>query len=213
MAILHAERAPITVPINRGDELAAPRDRIRLLGLSDHRFVMIDAEGGSAEEIFKERMPGLYAAAYGVHFALKRRGVDERVWPLEAMLWATDGVTDFQTAMAGERSTWRWTLMIALPDEAIDEELEAALDGARMKLPLEIAVGLRIEQFEEGLTAQIMHIGPYADEQPSIERLLAGIDRAGYRPRGRHHEIYLGDPRRAAPDKLRTILRQPIAPR
>jgi hypothetical protein len=100
--------------------------------------------------------------------------------------------------------------MIALPEEATDEEIRDHLEIARLKTDPAVADLLRVEWFEEGAVAQIMHIGPYAEERPTIERLQAGIQEAGLRPHGRHHEIYLGDPRRSAPDRLRTILRQPV---
>jgi hypothetical protein len=102
--------------------------------------------------------------------------------------------------------------MIGLPDQATDAERAAALEAARPKLSEPHASNLRIETFAEGLAAQLLHVGPYAAERPSIERLHEAIATAGITPAGRHHEIYLGDPRRAAPDKLRTILRQSIAP-
>ncbi|HEX3298675.1 MAG TPA: GyrI-like domain-containing protein [Actinomycetota bacterium] len=76
-----------------------------------------------------------------------------------------------------------------------------------------IAASLRRQWFEEGDVAQVLHIGPYAEERPSIERLHAGIADAGYEPRGRHHEVYVGDPRRSAPERLRTVIRHPIARR
>jgi hypothetical protein len=152
-------------PKSRDDEYRAPRDRVRLLKLAARRFVMIDGSGPPGDEVFQARMPGLYGTAYGLRFALKRRGVQGRVAPLEGLWWTVDGA---------------------------------------------VADSLRIEWFDEGTVAQIMHVGPYAEERQTIERLHAGIEAAGMRPRGRHHEIYLGDPRRAAPHRLRTILRQPI---
>jgi hypothetical protein len=100
--------------------------------------------------------------------------------------------------------------MIGLPPEATAEELEQHLATARGRLDPEFAPGLRTELFAEGPCAQLMHIGPYAEERGTIERLHAGIGAAGLRPVGRHHELYLGDPRRSAPERLRTILRQPV---
>lgn len=100
--------------------------------------------------------------------------------------------------------------MIVLPDEATDEEVEEQLAGARSKVKPEIASSLRVERFDEGDVAQVLHVGPYAEERPSLERLDAGIADAGFRHRGKHHELYLGDPRRSAPERLRTILRHPI---
>lgn len=206
-----ASQSVLERPKDRLDELRAPRDGIRLLTIPERRFVMIDGSGPPASEAFEARIPGLYGVAYPVRFALKRRGVEGKVGPLEGLWWTTDGVVDLDAIFGGgDRRTWRWTLMIGLPDEARDAELEEQLAAARGKLDPAPAPSLRVEAFDEGPCAQTMHVGPYADERPSIERLHARIAEAGLRPRGRHHEIYLGDPRRSAPERLRTILRQPV---
>jgi hypothetical protein len=174
---------------------------------------MVDGEGPAGEAAFAPRMPGLYATAYGLRFALKRRGVEEHVGPLEGLWWTVDGSSDLDAIFGEEdRSTWRWTLMIGLPDQATDAELAAAVAAGRVKLAEPHASNLRIETFAEGRVAQLVHLGPYAAERASIERLHEAIAAAGFTPAGRHHEIYLGDPRRAAPEKLKTILRQPIVP-
>jgi len=182
---------------------------VRLLMVPEHRFVMVDGSGPPGEETLGPRMRGLYSVAYGLRFALKRRGVPGRVGALEGLWWPADGSTDLDEILAG-RAGWKWILMIVLPPEATQEELEEQLAAGRAKLDPEIATSLRVETFEEGAVAQVLHVGPYSEERPTIERLHAGIVEAGYRPRGRHHEIYLGDPRRSAPERLRTILRQPI---
>ena len=115
------------------------------------------------------------------------------------------------TATSGRRSRadWRWTLPIALPDEATDRSSTrpSRADGRKVQAPYDAT--LRIERFEDGRAAQILHVGSYADERPSIERLHAAIAAAGLHPDGRHHEIHLGDPSRTAPARLRTLLRMP----
>jgi hypothetical protein len=156
-------------------------------------------------------MPGLYATAYELRFGLKRRGIEGRVGPLEGLWWTIDSATDLDAILDGQRADWRWTLLIALPDEATEAEIGAALAKARTRLDDALAPQLRAERFAEGRVAQLLHLGPYAEERPSIERLHDGIVGAGLRPRGRHHEIYLGDPRRSAPERIRTILRMPVA--
>ncbi len=173
---------------------------------------MIDGDGAVGESSFAPRMPGLYATAYGLHFALRRRGVARRVGILEGLYWTVDGSTDLDTILGPDRGTWRWTLLISLPDEATDSELAAALAAGRAKLAPEYGADLRIATFDEGPSAQVLHLGPYAEERPNIERLHAAIAAAGLRPRRRHHELYLGDPRRAAPERLRTLIRQPVEP-
>jgi len=203
----------IEVPSTRAAEFAGGPGVVRFLDLPSRQFVMIDGVGAAGEAAFAPRMPGLYATAYGLRFALKRRGVVERVGPLEGLWWTVDGSTDLDAIFGdGDRAGWRWTLMIGLPDQATEPELTAALEAARAKLTEPHASNLRIETFAEGPAAQLLHVGPYAAERSSIERLHGAIANAGFTPAGRHHEIYLGDPRRAAPDKLKTILRQPISP-
>ncbi len=198
-------------PADRTSELAGKAGAVRFLDLPSRRFVMIDGDGPAGEAPFAPRMPGLYATAWTLRFALKRRDVVTGVGPLEGLWWTSDGTTDLD-AIFGEadRTTWRWTLMIALPDDATDEELAAALATGRAKLEPPFAAGLRVETFAEGRVAQVLHLGSYASERPTIEVLHAAIEGAGLRPDGRHHEIYLGDPRRGNPDKVRTVLRQPV---
>lgn len=198
-------------PVDRGDELKVRRGAVRFLSIPEHPFVMVDGTGPPDTTAFEARMPGLYTTAYGLRFALKRRGVAGRVGALEGLWWHADELTDLTPILEGDRERWRWTLMIGLPDEATEDELEEHLGAGRTKVEPAIARSIRIERFREGDVAQVLHVGPYAEERLSIERLHAGIDEAGLVPRGRHHELYLGDPRRSAPERLRTVLRHPVA--
>jgi hypothetical protein len=198
-------------PVDRADELGGRPGVVRYLDLRPRRAVMIDGEGRPGPDAFTPRMPGLYATAYTLRFALKRRDVLDRVGPLEGLWWTMDGSTDLDRIFGeGSREGWRWTLFIGLPDAATEAELEAALAAGRRKLEGSFAPNLRIETFEEGRVAQLLHVGPYAAERSSIERLHAAIADAGLRARGRHHEIYLGNPQTSAPERLRTILRHPV---
>jgi hypothetical protein len=195
---------------DRENEFWVRRGGVRFLRVPMHRFAMVDAAGPPLPETFETRMPGLYTIAYGLRFALKRRGVEGRVGPLEG-LWRHEGhATDLDAILGDDRAAWRWTLMIVVPDEATDDEIEPLLAEARSKVDTAIANSLRVEPFEEGEAAQVLHVGPYAAERPSIERLHDGIIDAGFRPTGPHHEIYVGDPGRSAPEKLRTVLRRQI---
>jgi len=198
-------------PATRAAELAGRPGVVRFLDLPERRCVMIDGEGPAGEAAFVPRLPALYATAWGLRFALKRRGVVTRVGPLEGLWWTTDGATDLDAILGGDRGTWRWTLFIALPDEATPVEIAAAVETGRAKIGAPFAASLRVEPFAEGRAAQLLHVGPYAAERPSIERLHAAIADAGLRVAGRHHEIYLGDPGRSHPDRLRTLLRMPVA--
>ena len=209
-AVSTASSVAFERPADRTAELRGRPGEIRFLQVAHVRAVMVDGTGQPGDATFGARMPGLYATGYGLHFALKRRGVDVRVGMLEGLYWMADGSTDFDAILGPNRDTWCWTLLIALPDEATDAELATALAAGRAKMPAELEADLRTERFEEGQVAQILHLGPYAHERPTIERLHSAIAAAGLRPRGRHHELYLGDPRRSKPERLRTLIRQPV---
>lgn len=198
-------------PADRNAEVRGGPGVVRFLELAPRRCVMIDGEGAPGEAAFVPRLPGLYTTAWTLRFALKRREVVTKVGPLEGLWWTTDEATYLDAIFREERGSWRWILFIALPDEADDSEIEAALAAGRAKLSAPFAASLRVEVFDEGRAAQLLHVGPYAAERPSIERLHAAVAAAGLRLRGRHHEIYLGNPQTSAPERLRTILRQPVA--
>jgi hypothetical protein len=199
-------------PADRAAELAGRHGVVRFLVVAPVRAVMVDGDGQPGEATFGARMPGLYTTAYDLRFTLKRRGVERRVGMLEGLYWTADGSTDLDVILGPERGTWRWTLFIALPDEATEPELDASLAKGRSKVTPEVAANLRIETFSEGAAAQVLHVGPYAEERPTIERLHAAITAAGLRPRGRHHELYLGNPGRSKPENLKTLIRQPVEP-
>jgi len=201
---------PFERPADSAAEYRGKPGVVRFLYLPARRFVMIDGEGPPGPNAFAPRMPGLYTTAYKLRFGLKDRGVITKVGPLEGLWWTSDGVFDLDWLLEGSRETWRWTLLIALPDEATADEVDAALAAGRAKLEAGFAADLRVERFEEGGVAQLLHLGPYAAEKSSIERLHAAIADAGLEPRGRHHELYLGNPQTSAPERLRTILRQPV---
>ncbi|WP_324278274.1 GyrI-like domain-containing protein [Blastococcus brunescens] len=115
------------------------------------------------------------------------------------------------TFSTDDKSDWDWTLMILLPEQATTELVEEARTRTAEKKGLEAIGRVRFERFAEGPAAQVLHVGPYSAEGPTVAALHAFIAEQGCLLSGRHHEIYLGDPRRAAPEKLRTIVRQPVA--
>jgi hypothetical protein len=172
------------------------------------RFLMVDGRGDpNTVPEYAAAVETLYALAYALKFSVKRAaGVDYVVLPLEGLWWG-EGI-DWNDA--GQRGGWQWTMMIMQPESVTAELFEQALAETRRKkpaLPLDLA---RLERYDEGPAAQIMHLGPYAAEGPTIARLHAFIAQQGRSLRGKHHEIYLGDPRKTAPDKLRTVIRQPV---
>jgi hypothetical protein len=175
-------------------------------------FVMLDGRGdpNSAEE-YQAALQALYGVAYTLKFTLKKAAPerDFKVAPLEG-LWWTDGEPPSLDALQADRESWNWRMMIAVPDDVTAAEVAAAAGAAARRRPSP-AIGLvRLERLEEGLSAQIMYVGPYSDESPTIERLHAFVEEQGYELRGRHHEIYLGDPRRTAPERLKTVIRHPV---
>jgi hypothetical protein len=198
-------------PADRAAEFRGAAGAVRFLDLPPRRSVMIDGQGPPGPDTFGPRMPGLYTTAYKLRFGLKDRGVVTRVGPLEGLWWTSDQAPDLAVVLGEDRDAWRWTLLIALPDEATAAEIETAVVAGRAKLDVSLRSNLRVETFEEGRVAQLLYLGPYDQERTSIERLHAAVAAAGMQLRGRHHEIYLGDPRTSAPERLRTIIRHPVS--
>ncbi|MEO7909669.1 MAG: GyrI-like domain-containing protein [Roseiflexaceae bacterium] len=173
------------------------------------QFLMIDGQGDpNTAPAYAAAVEGLYALAYALKFRVKRgpAGVDFTVMPLEGLWWGAD--IDWQAT--SQRAGWHWTMMIMQPEDVTAELFEQALAETRAKKPALALERMRFERYDEGLAAQIMHIGPYADEGPTVARLHDFIEQQGRTLRGKHHEIYLGDPRKSAPEKLRTVIRQPV---
>ena len=172
-------------------------------------FLMIDGHGdpNTAQE-YKDAIEALYAVAYKLKFMSKKeKGMDYIVPPLEG-LWWVENMEEFATE---DKSAWDWTMMIMQPESVTQEMFEGALKEVEKKKDPPALSRLRLEVYHEGLAVQIMHIGPYDAEGPTIARMHAFIDENGYEPAGKHHEIYLGDPRKVAPERLKTVLRQPVS--
>lgn len=190
-------------------ELYAPPCKPVLVTVPPMSFLMVDGTGdpNTAPE-YREAVEALYSVAYTLKFALKKAGGPEfKVAPLEGLWWA-DNMNAFLDA---DRAAWQWTMMIAQPEFVTAEQVDAAIAEAGRKKPLPALPRLRCARFDEGLCAQVMYVGPYAAEGPTIAALHGFIAQQGGALRGKHHEIYLGDPRRSAPEKLKTIIRQPLA--
>jgi len=183
-------------------------DEVDIVDVPVRPYLMIDGEGDpNTSQAYADAVATLYPLAYALRKAIKEAsGTAYTVMPLEGLWWADD-MSAFRT---GDRSVWRWTAMICQPEKVSevpsDEVIREAID--RKDLP---AGGLeRIESFGDGPAAQILHVGPYSEEGPIIARLHEFIDSQGLHLVGRHHEIYLSDPRRTEPAKNRTIIRQPV---
>jgi len=193
--------------------------KVEILKVPKLQFAMIDGaiEKGSEpgkSPLFAEATQALYSISYTLKFMLKKRktnAIDYPVMALEGLWWVEDGMFDITI-----KDNWFYTLMILQPDVITKDIFAEGLEQVRKKKgDSPILSKLRLAYFEEGLGMQIMHIGPYATEPATVERMRAFAVENGYRdrvgqPNGKHHEIYLGDPRKADPAKLKTVLRHPL---
>jgi hypothetical protein len=192
-----------------------PARKVELLEVPELSFLMIDGriEPGQAPGTspgFQEAVAALYSTAYTLKFAAKQRPqnpVDYPVMPLEGLWWVEDGNFDINV-----KDNFVYRLMMLQPDLVTPELVREAVAQAGKKRPNPALARLRLESFREGLSVQTMHLGPYATEPATVERMHAFAEAQGYRMAGKHHEIYLGDPMRADPEKLKTILRHAVAP-
>ncbi len=172
------------------------------------QFAMVDGTGDpNTADAYRRAVEWLYGVSYALKFMSKKDpGRDYAVAPLEG-LWTAEDLDHFIT---GNKAMWAWTMMIMQPDWITADMFAAAVAKTRAKLG-EPPASLRLEPFDEGLSVQIMHVGPYSAEGPTIARLHREfIPQNGLAENGHHHEIYLGDPRKTAPEKLKTVLRQPV---
>lgn len=182
-----------------------------LVRLPAIKYLHIEGKGDPAKGgEFQEAISALYTLIYTLKFSVKRSSPPREipVLPLQALWWMAGG-RKFSTR--APRSAWRWRAMLAVPGFITAAMVDKARKQAFDRKPLPALKKLKVERWKEGLCAQVLHLGPYAAEMPTIDRLHAFIKERGYRPKGRHHEIYLSDPGRTAPRKLKTILRQPVA--
>jgi hypothetical protein len=172
-------------------------------------FLMVDGVGdpNTARE-YQEAVEALYAVAYALKFMVKKgpAAVDYGVMPLEG-LWWMDDMSQFSV---DNKELWQWTMMIMQPEYVTEPLFREALEQVGKKKDPPALPKVRFESYHEGLSAQIMHIGPYAAEAPTIERVHRFILESGYQLRGKHHEVYLSDPRRTAPERMKTVIRQPM---
>jgi len=192
--------------------------KVEIIQVPPLQFAMIDGaiEKGSEpgkSSLFAEATQALYGISYTLKFMLKKRkanAIDYPVMALEGLWWVEDGIFDITV-----KDNWFYTLMIMQPDVITQELLDEGLEQVRRKRGDSPALSkLRLVNFEEGLCVQVMHVGPYANEPVTVERMRAFAEENGYRDcvglGGKHHEIYLGDPRKADPAKLKTVLRHPV---
>jgi hypothetical protein len=184
---------------------------ISLVTVPAFNFVMIDGEGNpNTSPDFQAAMEALFSVSYTLKFMFKqgklgRNVPDYSVMPPEG-LWWMDDMSQFTVE---NKDRWKWTIMLMQPDFATQDDVQMAIEAAQKKKPGAAIPRLRFEKYDEGLSAQIMFIGPFAEEGPTIQRMHRFIRDNGLVLRGKHHEIYLSDMRRTPPEKLKTVIRQP----
>jgi hypothetical protein len=183
----------------------------RVVQAVPRRCLSIEGRGEPGGSEFEAAMAALYGTAYGLLFRLRDRGVEAHVGPSEALWERLDGEGNWaEGPVAFDPTAWRWTLMIPIAAEASDDDVATAIAAARARRPSPALDRLRVITLDEGLVVEAMHLGPYVDEPATIARMHELAAAQGLVPHGAHHEIYLGDPRRTAPENLRTVLRQPV---
>jgi len=169
------------------------------------RFLMLDGLGDIGGETFQEAVKSLYGLAYPVKFAAKKRlSVRYPVMPLEGLYWDPAGVAEFSSAT---RESFAWRLMIMLPNEVTSEFVDEVRVSVAEKKDLARLADIKVATFSEGLSIQMLHVGPYTEEKRTIDAIFAFADDKDIEVTGRHHEIYLGKPDRADQAKLKTIIR------
>lgn len=193
------------------------KERVEVVQVPPLKFVMVDGQIDAGQPVdqspdYQQALEALYGISYGLKFLSKKdeeNPIDYTVMPLEGLWWTP---TSHQGFDFDREEPWLFTAMICQPDHISREMYERALGDLQRKKGEGNALieGLRLERWDEGLSIQIMHIGPYSQERATIEKMDAFAQEEGYQPHGKHHEIYLGDPRRAKPENLRTILRHPV---
>ncbi|MBI2184327.1 MAG: GyrI-like domain-containing protein [Thaumarchaeota archaeon] len=174
------------------------------------KFIMVDGTGDpNKSAMFQDAIGAIYSLSYTLKFMIRQeQAIDYPVMALEGLWWTDDSRDKFSL---NNKEEWKWTLMDMQPKLITDELFGRAVKRVEQKKSsLHALRKARLESFYEGLSAQIMHIGPYSAEEATIATLHKYIRERGYNTRGKHHEIYLGDPRRATPSKLKTILRHPV---
>ena len=185
-----------------------PPKEFVFVDVPEMNFLMIDGKGDpNTSQEYKDAIETLYALSYTLKFMVKKeKMVDYVVMPLEG-LWWTESMSEFTTE---NKDIWKWTSMIMQIEYVTEELFNRAVEQVKAKKNLPALSKVKFKSFHEGLSAQIMYFGPYSNEGPTIQKLHNFIKDNGYELSGKHHEIYLGDPRKTAPEKLKTVIRQPV---
>lgn len=186
-----------------------PQGRFVLVDVPPLDYLMLDGHGDpNNNPEYQAVVEALYGLAYTLKFMLKPQGVEYGVPPLEG-LWWMENMAEFSLAT---KARWDWTMMILQPVAVTQDQFEQARELALRKKGQPALERARLERYAEGKAAQTTYLGAYTDEGPTIAALHDFIHAQGYKRAGKHHEIYLGDPRRMKPEKLKTVIRQPVLP-
>jgi hypothetical protein len=195
----------VDVVARHRDEYVATRAP-QIVTTGPGRYLSIPGRGEPGGALFQTHVGALYGMAWSIKMALKARGKDFRIPPLEGLWWpASEGA-----AREGPGSEWNWKLLMRVPNFVRKRDLEPAVRALEAKGRAGAAGEVRIEELREGRCVQALHVGPYATEPETLDRMRRVAADLGLAFRGRHHEIYLSDPRRVAPERIRTILRMPV---
>ena len=180
---------------------------VAIVEVPQMNFLMIDGSGDpNTSQEYKDAIEALFSLSYTLKFLIKKTDkVDYSVMPLEGLWWADD-----MSKFAEDKSKWKWTAMIMQPEHVTKESVAKAIEELKKKKVMPALSKIRFESFHEGSAAQIMYFGPFSNEGPTIQNIHEFIRKNNGMLTGKHHEIYLSDPRRVASEKLKTVLRQPM---
>jgi hypothetical protein len=188
---------------------AASAKNVKAVEVPQMNFLMIDGEGDpNTSQAFQDAVEALFSVSYSLKFMIKKgkQGIDYGVMPLEGLWWADD-MSQFSIE---NKDNWKWTPMIMQPEYVTGNLVDEAIEQVKKKKSLTALPKIRFEAFSEGKAAQILHIGPFSEEGPTIQKVHDFIRGMKYKLFEKHHEIYLSDIRKAALEKLKTIIRQPM---
>ena len=184
----------------------APTKEAAIIEVPDMNFLMVDGQGAPQSMQYQEAIEAVYPVAYTLKFAIKKtQGIDYGVMPLEGLWWADD-----MSKFMENRDLWKWTAMIMQPKYVTADLFTEAVKQVRKKKAPAALDKVRFECYHEGKAVQIMHVGPFSTEGPNVQKVHEMIKGSGCQLSGKHHEIYLNDFRKTAPEKLKTIIRQPM---
>jgi len=187
-------------------EYVAPKQPA-LVNVKPAKYLTITGRGAPARADFQASVGALYGVAYTIKMTKKFAGKDYKVCHLEGLWWGNDLAADFfQLPPEG----WNWTLLMRVPDFITSSDVKTAVSQLKTKGKGDEAERAKLETIEEGQCVQMLHVGPYASEETTIRRMIEFASQQGLTCHGKHHEIYLSDPRRVPPARLRTILRLPV---